>query len=129
MTPTRTFLKLWEELGKPNVYLVAPKQFENAEGDKLEDCYGISSEQRPIITVARGLRGRVLKNTICHEIAHHLWPWRKHWWIEAFAERMADGGGAGYYCKKYRHTADELPPRQELLRLARRASARFNERR
>lgn len=131
MTPLRTFLKVWAELGKPNVYLVHRKQYENVDGPDMGDAAGISSDYAPILAVAakwrkKPLRGKALLSTIYHEIAHHLWPWRKEWWIEAFGEKMAGGGGQGFYCRKYGHTADELPPRQRLLRLAQLASARFN---
>lgn len=123
----KTYIKILEELDWPNIYLVSPQQFEHAEGDKIKGNYGIASDYQPIVTIARGLRGRKLSNTIYHEIGHHLFKFRPHWWIECFAEKMAGGGGRGDYSVKFGHTIDELPARSALLKIAQRASRRFNE--
>lgn len=122
----RTFLRILEELEWPRIYLVSPKQFYHAEGDKIKGSYGMAGLGDSIITLEKGLRGRVLANTIYHEIAHHLFPHRKHWWIECAAERLAKGGGRGYWSIQSRHTVDEMPSRNEMLKLFRRASKRFN---
>ena len=132
---TRKFIKILEELGWPRIYLVSIEQYHSIDGDvgpkqfRNEGYYGISSDYAPIIALGGGLVGRSYSNTIYHEIAHHLWPNKHHWWIEAFGEKMAGGGGRGKFCKKFDHTVDDLPPRDELLRLARLASRRFNEKR
>lgn len=135
----RTYLKILDELGWPNIYLVPPEQLERVEGEKLHGDFGMSSDYQPIITVHKGhrketppveggLRGRKLKNVIYHEIAHQLWPHRRHWWIECFAEVMAGGGGKGWYSRHFGHSVDEMPSREYLLKLARRAVVRFNKR-
>lgn len=123
----RTYLKILEELGWPSIYLIENKQFEKVEGDSIKGSYGISSVDKPVITVKGGIRGRVLKNTIYHEIAHHLFPNRKHWWVECFAEKMANGGGRGYWSIKYNHSVDDLPSRGVLLKMAQEATKRFNK--
>lgn len=122
----KTFLKILAELGYPRIYLVPPIQFEKVDGDKIDGLCGNSSIQHPIITVNKGLRGRVLSNTIYHEIAHKIFPHRPHWWIECFAEKMAGGGGRGSYSKMYNHSPSELPNRARLLELSKRATQRFN---
>lgn len=122
----KTYTKILKELDWPNIYLVPPEQFEHYEGVKLNEYWGMASDFAPAITLKKGLRGRKLANVIYHEIAHHLFPYRPEWWIECFGAKMAGGGGTGYYANKWGHTIDELPSREKLLKLARRASARFN---
>jgi hypothetical protein len=39
---------------------------------------------------------------------------------------LARGGGRGYWSGKFGHSVDEMPSRNELLKLFRRASKRFN---
>lgn len=115
-----------EELEWPRVYLLTPKQYEKVDGISVRGLYGISSVDYPVISIQKGLRGKVLSNTIYHEIGHILFPHRKHWWIECAAEKLARGGGRGYYSMKYGHTVDELPSRAKVLLLFKRASKRFN---
>lgn len=122
----RTFLRILEELEWPRIYLLTPKQFEKVDGTKIKGSYGIAGLYHPVITLEKGLRGKVLANTIYHEIGHHLFPHRPHWWIECSAERLASGGGRGYWSKVYGHTVDEMPSRSKLLDLFQKASKRFN---
>lgn len=124
---SRTFLRILEELDWPNVYLVDPKQFEKVDGWNIRGSHGMAGRLHPIITIARGTRGKVLRNTIYHEIAHKLFPYRPHWWIECASERLARGGGRGEWSILSGHTVDEMPPRNALLKTFRRASKRFNE--
>lgn len=124
----RTFLKILEELDWPPIYLVHEKQFEMTEGDKLQGDFGMSSCESRVITIRKGLRGRVLKNVLYHEAGHVLFPSKPHWWIENFAEVMARGGGRGYWAKKYGKPVEDMPPRARLLALARRASRRLKGR-
>ena len=91
-----------------------------------EEVYGMASVDYPIIAVAPGLKGKVRRNVIYHEIAHHLFPYRPHWWIECYAERMAGGGGRGYWSKRFDHSLDEMPSRQKLLYATHIAVKRFN---
>lgn len=122
------------ELGWPKVYLVSARQFEKVEGDYLykknpdgSEYSGFSATKAPIITLHYNLRGKVLKNTIIHEILHIIYPWRQHWWIECAAEVLACGGGRGYYSTKYGHSPAELPSRDRLLHLVQLAVKRFNK--
>lgn len=124
---SRTFLKILEELGWPYVFLVDPKQFKTLEGDSVSGLFGISARKYPVITIAKGLRGRVLKNTLYHEIFHILFRRRKHWWIECAAEKMANGGGRGYWSTFHGHTADELPSRSVLLKSIRKSVIKYNK--
>lgn len=123
---SKTFLRILEELGYPEVYLIPPKQFFQGDGKKIKGSAGLAEIGKNTITLTRGLRGKELSNTIYHEIGHHLFPWRKHWWIECASERLARGGGRGYWSKKFGHTVDEMPPRIIMLKLFRRAVKRFN---
>lgn len=126
---SKTLLRILKELNYPPVFLVPDEQFANLEGDGVEDDYGISSYvcAFPIYALRKGMRGKVLANVIYHEIGHKIFPYRKHWWIECFAEKMARGGGRGYYSKKYGHTPDELPNREKLARASERASERLKQ--
>lgn len=121
----RTCFKILKELEFPPVFLISTEQYEHIDGCSLEDDYGISSVVYPVFTIRKGLRGRVKENVIYHEIGHLLFPHRPHWWVEAFAEKMARGGGKGFFCARYGHSVDDLPPRSRLLELARRASKRM----
>jgi hypothetical protein len=124
------FARIIKELEYPPIYLVSPAHFENVDGSKMEGdtLYGMAARQFPIIVIKPGLKGKVRANVIYHEIAHHLWPWRKHWWIEAFAEKMARGGGKGLYCNKYGRSVADLPSREVLLSMAIQAGQRFKKR-
>ena len=121
------FLRILEELGWPQIYLVTPKQFEHIDGDKLESEFGNSNALHGIITIRQGLRGKVKRNTIWHEIGHIIHPNKPEWWIILFGEKMARGGGIGSSQYLNGHTSDELPARSVLLKLAQRASLRYNQ--
>lgn len=123
---SRTFLSILEELGWPRVYLVDYRQFKMIDGTSMEGSCGLASVDYPIIAIQKGLRGKVLKNTIYHEIAHKLFPNREHWWIECAAERLAGGGGKGYWSHAYGFSVDMMPSRKYLLNMFRRAAKRFN---
>lgn len=132
----KTYLKVMEELGWPNVYFILPKQFEHVEGDNVymknpdgTQNDGISSDNEPVFTLRHNLRGKALKNVIIHEVLHKIQPWRPHWWIECAAEKLAGGGGRGWYSQKYKHSPDDLPPKEELLRQVRNAVRRYNKKR
>lgn len=112
-------------LDYPPVFLISEEQFAHVEGARLEGDFGIAAASYPVIAIRKGLRGRVKENTVFHEVFHHLFPSRPHWWIECASERMAGGGGKGYWSRRYGHSVDDLPPRARLLVLARRASARL----
>lgn len=118
-------MKILREIDFPPIFIISPEQFAHVEGAKLEGDYGIAASKYPVIAIRKGLRGRVKDNTIWHEVGHHLFPHWPHWKVEAFAERMAGGGGRGFYCTKYGHSVEEMPPRSYLLKLARRASRRL----
>lgn len=125
----KTYLRILDELGWPNIFIVGPEQFEHVEGEKWEKAdYGVSSDWYPVITIRKGLKGRVLANTIYHELAHQLFPHRPHWWVYLYGYVMARGGGEWIRNEYYGHTVDDLPPRPKLLELTRRAVKRFNER-
>lgn len=119
------YLKILEELNWPPVYMVSPEQFEHVDGDSVKGCYGISSTVYPIFTMKKGLTGKERASTIYHEILHLMFPSRPHWWVECASEKLARGGGRGYWSKKYGKTPDDLPSRAELVKLARRASRRM----
>lgn len=121
------FLKIMEELDWPPVYLIPPSQFHKFEGDKLsrKDAWGLAAIHYPVITILTGLRGKDRDDTIYHEIAHHLWPYKPHWWIECFGQKMSGNKTRGYWAIKYGHAQEELPSRERLLTLARRQSKRL----
>ena len=123
----RGFLAIMNELGWPPVYLIPPKQYEQFEGEKLNkrDVVGYAGIDYPVIVIYSGLRGRERDNVIYHEIAHHLWPWKPHWWIDLFGEKMAGGGGRGTWARSQGKTLDDLPDRHVLVKMARRQSKKL----
>jgi len=122
----RTCIKILRELNYPPIFLISEEQFAHVEGVKLEKGYdGLAAGKYPVFTIRKGLRGKLKENVLYHEIFHILFPSWEHWRIECAAERMAGGGGRGYYSKKYGHTVDEMPSRAHLLKLARRAAERL----
>lgn len=128
------FLRILEELDYPPIYLIPNKQFEMIEGEGLPEenkvsqvIQGLSAAHYPVITLYSGLRGKKRDNVIYHEIAHHLWPWKHHWWIEMAAERLAGGGGRGFYSTMYNKSLDDVPSRNKLLKMARRQSEKLKE--
>lgn len=121
------FLKILAELDWPPIFLISPEQFIHLEGATLKGCEGIASTEYPTIAIKRGLRGKAKANVIYHELAHHLFPSRPHWWIDNFGEVMARGGGRGYWAGTYNKPLKDMPPRSYLLKLARRASRRMKK--
>lgn len=121
------YAQIIRELEYPPIFLVSPAHFEHTDGDRMDGdtLYGMASKYFPIIVLRPGLKGKVRTNVIYHELAHHLFPHRPHWWIEAFAEKMARGGGKGLYCTKYGHSIADLPSRKHLLNTAIRAVRRM----
>lgn len=133
----RTWLKVLEIFGWPNVYLIPPKQFEQVEGPKYKLYHkdpdgssytGFASRYEPCITSHHGMRGKKLVNNLAHELLHKVQPWRRHWEIECMAERIAGGGGRGYYSTKYNHTVDDVPSREKVIKSIRISTKRFNAR-
>lgn len=123
----KRFLKIIKELNYPPVFLIHHEQFAMLDGaDKREEnmvgdmVAGIASVRYPVITVHPWLEDAEMRNTIYHEIAHHLWPWKPHWWIDLFGEKMAGGGGRGYWAAKNKKKLSDLPSRRTLLQMARR---------
>jgi hypothetical protein len=102
-------------------------QFEHIEGMKVHGLWGCASDSEPVITISHGMRGKVLANTIYHELGHKLFPSRPHWWVDLYGMIMAKGGGGGIYSAKYHKTAADMPSREQLLKLSRRASLKFNQ--
>lgn len=137
------YLEVMELMGWPNVYLIPPAQFQHVEGPKFclhkrgsgnrrytgSDYTGFSSDKEPVVTSLDKMSIKELKNNFIHEVEHQIVPWRKHWWIECAAEKLAGGGGRGYYSTKYGHTPDDVPSKEKLIRIFRKASRKFNARR
>ena len=121
----KTFQKILAELDFPPIFMISIEQYEHIDGVSLESDDGISSVKYPVFTIRKGLRGKAKLNVLYHEIFHVLFPSWKHWKIECAAEKMAGGGGKGYWSRKYGHSVDDLPSRSYLLKLARRASKRM----
>jgi hypothetical protein len=122
----KVFDKILKELGWPRIYLVSPEQFHELEGWNPKDVWGGQGDKFPIITVVGKPDAKMKKNIIYHEIFHHLFPNRPHWWIEVSAQKMARGGGRGEYSIQSGHTIYDVPSRKIILELARRATKRFN---
>ena len=118
-------MRILKELDFPPVFLISTEQFAHVEGAALESDFGIASTRYPVIAVRKSLRGRVKENVLFHEVFHHIFPSKPHWWIEAAAERCARGGGRGYYCTKYGRSVEDVPSRSRIMELARRASRRL----
>jgi hypothetical protein len=125
----KTYTKILAESGWPNIFLVSPVQFEHIEGDKLKGNYGISAVTAPALVIDRGLRGKVLANTIHHELGHLLFKSKPHWWIYLYGTIMAKGGNkSDTRPYLYGHTEAELPDRKRLVHLTVLAAKRFNKR-
>lgn len=122
----KLFDHILEELGWPKIYLVSPEQFHELEGWDPSDVWGGAGELNPVITVVGKPDRKMRKNIIYHEILHHLFPHRPHWWIEVVAQKLARGGGRGEFSKISKHTIYDIPSRDVLIKLARRATERFN---
>lgn len=122
----RLFDYILQELEWPAIYLVSPEQFHKLEQWNPEDVWGGAGEFHPVITVVGKPDRKTRKNIIYHEILHHLFPHRPHWWIEVSAQKLARGGGRGEFSKISGHTIHDVPSREILIKLARRASKRFN---
>lgn len=132
---SKGWLRIMKELNWPPIFLIPPRQFSMLDGeDNKEDnsinnkVWGLSATEYPVIALHPDLTGKVLDNTIYHEIAHHLWPWKPHWWIDVFGEKMARGGGRGYWANREGKTPDDIPDRDQLLIMARRQAEKLKQR-
>lgn len=129
-------MKIMEELNWPPIFIISPRQFSMLDGEEnrknnslsKKDAWGLSATRYPVITVLPNLKRKARDNVIYHEIAHQLWPWKPHWWIEIFGEKMARGGGRGYWASRFNKTPDDLPSRDQLLIMARRQGERMKQR-
>lgn len=118
-------MKVLKELDYPPVFLISEEQFVHVEGGSMEGSDGIASMKYPVIAIRKGLRGRAKLNTLYHEVFHLLFPHWKHWQVECAAEKVARGGGRGFWSKKYGKTVEDVPSRARILELACRASRRM----
>jgi hypothetical protein len=124
------FLKVLKELEYPPIYLISPEQFNTLDPDpenQLGSACGIAAKYYPVICINPGMHGKERLNVIWHEVGHHLFPWKPHWWIECFANRMARGGGTGVYSIRYKKNPDMLPDRRTLLEMAKRSAKRLRK--
>lgn len=126
------FLKIIKELNYPPIFLIPPQQFEMLEGEENRQdnrvhrgVWGLAAIYFPVITVLPTLEGKEQDNVIYHEIGHHLFPEKEHWWIDLFGEKMARGGGRGEEAARHNKTPDDIPPRSELLKMARSRSRKL----
>lgn len=129
---SKGFLRIIQELDYPPIFMIPPEQFAMLEGEQHKQenkvnyqTWGLAAIRYPVITVYPRLDGKELDNTIYHEIGHHLFPEKDHWWIDLFGEAMARGGGRGFHAAQANKTPDNIPPREKLLSMARRRSARL----
>jgi hypothetical protein len=124
-------IQLWENIlnriGNPPIRLVFNDEWKQITGHDLGNAHGRASRRHHLVGVR--YRGRTLaqiEETLWHEAGHLLFPSRPHWWIECYGEKMAGtGNGQGRYSARYGHTADELPPREKLVKLSRRRAAKL----
>lgn len=130
MKRSRGFSRIVKELNYPPVFLIPRSQFAMIEGEEHKEendvsltVWGLAAVDYPVITIHPWLTGLAKDNTIYHEIAHHLFPEKPHWWIDLFGEKMAGGGGRGTHADKLGFTLAALPPRSRLLKMARLRSA------
>ena len=128
------YLKILDELDYPPAYLIDHEHFamldgkENRSENMVNDMvWGISWDAHRVFALHPWLEGKERTNVIYHEIAHILWPYKPHWWIEAFAEKMARGGGKGTFCRRYNHSVRDLPPRKKLLEMARKRGNKLKQ--
>jgi len=122
----RIFDQILQELDWPNIYMVSPEQFHELEGWDPSDVWGGCGDKHPVITVVGKPKTKMRRNIIYHEIFHHLFPHRPHWWIEMTAQKLARGGGRGEYSKISGHTLNDVSSREIIIKLAQRATRRFN---
>ena len=116
------FKECKELLGNPDVELVHPEKWLEITDTPIEDdTVGMSSDYFKIITVVYGeLSSSEIREVTFHEIAHILYPNKKHWWVECFASKIAKTRNwFCYHAEKYGHSKKELPKRERLIEMAR----------
>ena len=69
-----------------------------------------------------------IKETIWHELGHHLFMSKPHWWVECYGEKMSGNGhGENRYSTRYAHSPADLPSRAKLLKLSKKAAKKLKE--
>ena len=103
------FDKILLELGSPPIFLVTPEQFLFLEGwNPKPDTWGAAGDKYPIVCVVGKQDRKMRRNTLTHEVLHHLFPSRPHWWVEKASQVLAPGGGAGVWSEKYGKTISDV---------------------
>lgn len=120
---------IWGEIEpwtNPPVRLVFNNEWKEITGQNLGKALGRASREEMIIGIRyRGLDLGEIKENLWHELGHILFPSKPHWWIECYGEIMSrHGNGAGYYSKQYGHSPSELPSREKLLVMSKKATLR-----
>lgn len=119
------------EAGHPRIKLITPKQWNKENpGFEADKTYGFSHVEKRYITINYKYKGDLLelKDTIWHEILHILFTYKKHWWIYCAAEKLSGNKERTYESLGYIHDANDVPDKDKLLRLVRKASSRLNKR-
>jgi len=101
---------------------------------------GAASPEHNTITVPEDSSQYDVERFLWHELAHVLFPSAPHWWIEGFSARMSpfsegkwaewsakNRGAAGIASRNTGHSIDELPSREELIKLASEAARRLDQ--
>lgn len=116
----KIFNECKELLGSPDVDLVHPERWLEITDIVIdEDSVGMSNDYFKIITVVYDeLSLSEIREVTFHEIAHIIYPNKKHWWIEAYSSILANTKNwFCYHAEKYNHSKDELPEREKLIEM------------
>lgn len=115
----KIFKECKELLGNPDVDLVHPERWLEVTDEDIGDNVGMSSDYFKIVTVVYNeLSLSEFREVSIHEIAHIIFPNKRHWWIECYSSVVAKTRNwFCYHAEKYGHSKKELPKREKLIEM------------
>ena len=129
------FNRLLKRIGNPRIILVVPdewnKMFPNYNlNENMSACCDIENK---VLTIDNNETVNEIKDSIWHEFLHILFPNAGHCWIECVAQKMIyrrknsryNHYRRGFHSKRYDYFITDVPSRQKLIKLIKKASRRI----
>ncbi len=123
MKPATHFKRACDLLGvrEGAIRLVGPKEWKERVGTGVGNFLGKASRKHRIAYVRRG-QGR---DTYIHELLHHLFPSRPHWWIFSAAYKLAGIQGGRYAYGMWTEADKVKESKATIVRLSRKSAERL----
>lgn len=116
------------QIDNPPIRLLRPYEFRKVTGYGVNSFLGRADRKTRVVTTKRNRGLSSIKKTLWHEIGHLLFPSKPHWWIDCFGVKMSGYNAYMHYAQKYGHCPKDLPSRNKLIELSKKATKRMKAR-